>query len=301
MVRLIASISASALLLGGAIRPVPPVDGQDTAASIVYVTARDSADRPVEGLGVNDITIKEDGKERQILSVERAEIRPQVSILVDDNGTGVFGFGLLRFAERLQGNAEVSIRAITNQVQLIADFSPDVNVWMAAIGRLGVRPGTPEGGQLLEGIFEAAKDLGRRESRRPVILALTVGGDEQSPRLATQVLNEVWKSHAALHVVFVEGPTLRSQRSANRPSDLLEGGFNLSRVLGDGPKESGGRRREVLATGVVLNEVQNVASDLRNQYVVAYARPAIGNPTKLQVTSKRRGVTVIAPTRAPAR
>jgi hypothetical protein len=300
MPRLLTSIAA-ALVLSAALEQVATVSAQDTAASIIYVTAADSQDRPIGGLGVDDFIIKEDGKERQILSVERAEIQPQISVLVDDNGTGVFGFGLVRLAERLQGNAEMSFRTVINQVQLIADFSPDVNVWMAALGRLGVRPGTPEGGQLLEGIFETARDFTRRESRRPVILALTVGGDEQSPRLATQVLNELWKSHAALHVVFVNSPAVRPQRAASRPSDLLEGGFNLGRVLGDGPKETGGRRREVLATGAVLNDVQRVASDLRDQYVIAYARPAAGNPLRLQVTSKRRGVTVIAPTRAPAR
>jgi len=278
-----------------------PTQAPLAAASVIFVTATDGRGGPIEGLGVDDFMVKEDGKEREVLSVEPATARLQIVVLVDDNGTGVFGYGLSRLAERLQGNADIAFRAVTNQVQTIADFSPDVNVWMSAIGRLGVRPATPEGGQLLEGIFEAAKDFTKREARRPVIVALTVGGDEQSPRLATQVLNELWKSHAALNVIFVDNPAVRPTRPASKPSDLLENNVNLARVLGDGPKESGGRRREVLATGVVQNEVQQIATELRRQYAIAYVRPNGNGSSKLQVSSRRPGVSVTAPTRAPAR
>jgi hypothetical protein len=86
-----------------------------------------------------------------------------------------------------------------------------------------------------------------------------------------------------------------------KPSDLLENNFNLSKVIGDGPKESGGIRRDVLTAGLVQTEVQQVAADLLNQYEVAYARPPAGNaPRKLQVSVRRGGATVVAPTRAPA-
>jgi hypothetical protein len=222
--------------------------------------------------------------------------------LIDDSGSGVFRYGLIRFAELLAGQAELAIRIVTNQVQTISDFSADATVWNAAIQRTGVRPATPEGGQLLEGIFEAARDLRRREARRPVIVALTVGGDEQSPHLASEVLNELWKSRAALHVIYVESPAVRPSRPNSRPSDLLEGNFNLSRVLGDGPKESGGRRHDVLAMNAVLTEIQQIALDLRNQYVISYARPSTASPpSKLQVDVRRHDVTVTAPTRAPAR
>ena len=302
MVRSFLALVLSSVALGSpvAISPVP--SAQDSSGSIIYVSVVDRRGLAVRDLRVSDFAIKEDGKERQILSVESATLPPHVAILIDDNGSGIFAYGLTRLAELLQGHAELAIRLVTNQVQMIADFSADVPVWTEAIRRTGVRPATPEGGQLLEGIFEAAHDLARREARRPVIVALTVGGDEQSPRLASEVLNELWKSRAALHVIYVEGPAVRPGRSSNRPSDLLEGSFNLSRVLGDGPKESGGRRHDVLAMNAILIEVQQIAMDLKNQYVISYARPRTGNPaTKLQVQVLRQDVSVIAPTRAPPR
>jgi hypothetical protein len=221
-------------------------------------------------------------------------------VLVDDNGTGIFRFGLTRFAESMQGRAEMAIRVVTNQVHTVVDFTPDVKVWLAGISRLTVRPATPEGGQLIEGIVTAASELRKREARRPVIVALTVGGSEQSPRQSNEVLDELWRSHAALHVVFAE-TIARPAPNVTKPSDLLENNFNLNKVIGDGPKESGGIRRDVLTAGLVQTEVQQVAADLLSQYEVTYARPAGGNPPRrLQVSVRRSGATVTAPTRAPA-
>jgi hypothetical protein len=74
----------------------------------------------------------------------------------------------------------------------------------------------------------------------------------------------------------------------------------LSKVIGDGPKESGGIRRDVLTAGLVQTEVQQVAADLLNQYEITYVRPGGGNaPRKLQVSVRRDGASVVAPTRAP--
>jgi hypothetical protein len=164
-----------------------------------------------------------------------------------------------------------------------------------------LRPATPEGGQLLEGIFNAAREITQREPARPVIIALTVGGEEQSPLPSRRVLDELNKSRASLHVLFVDIPSVRPARPATKPSDLLESNFNLNRVLGDGPGESGGRHREVLAMNALVVEVQETARDLLSQYAITYSRGTSRNPQKLQVYVRRPNMTVIAPTRAPRR
>jgi hypothetical protein len=265
----------------------------------VFAHVTDRRRAPIEDLQPADFLVKEDGKEREVISAVAATQPLQIVVLVDDNGTGIFRYGLARFAESLQGRAEMAIRVVTNQVQTVVNFTPDVKVWMAGISRMTVRPATPEGGQLIEGIVTAASDLRKREARRPAIVALTVGGSEQSPRMSTNVLDELWRSHAALHVVFAE-TIARPAPTVTKPSDLLENNFNLSKVIGDGPKESGGIRRDVLTAGLVQTEVQQVAADLLNQYEITYVRPGGGNaPRKLQVSVRRDGASVVAPTRAP--
>lgn len=277
-----------------------PVDS--ASSRVVYVTALNDRNSPVADLSATDFAVKEDGKLRDVTSVRPATSQLQIAVLVDDNGTGMFRPGLAAFAELLQDRAEISLRVVTGQVQTVMDYTTDVRAWIAGIGKLGVRPPTPEGGQLLEGVSEAAKQLKKREAHRPVIVALTVGGQEQSTLQSRQVLDELHDSRASLHVVFAESPAVRPSSPATKPSDLLEGNFNLSRVIGDGPKESGGRRQDVLATQTVLTAVQTIARDLLMQYELTYARPAGGRPpVKLDVSVARKGVKVIAPTRAPGR
>lgn len=275
--------------------------GQTPASTqLVYVTAVNAEKAAIVDLDPADFLVKEDGKECTVIAVERASSTMQVAILLDDNGTGIFRFGLNGLGELLQGRAEIALSVVTNQVQKLFDYTPDAKIWFAGFSRTGVRPATPEGGQLLEGVFATARELKSREARRPIILTLTVGGEEQSPLAASQVLDALHRSRASLHVLYVDIPAVRPTKPAGRPSDLLEGNFNLSRVLGDGPRESGGRRREVLAMKALTSEVQSIARDLLSQYSIAYARPPSKNsPQKLQVSVRRPGVTVIAPTRAP--
>jgi hypothetical protein len=272
-----------------------------SSEATVYANIIDNQNKHVTGLGLVDLFVKEDGVERPVISAEPATAELQVAILVDDNGTGIFRFGLNALGEMLQGRASISLSVVTNQVQRVFDYTTDPKIWHAGFERTGIRPATPEGGQLLEGIYSAEKDITRREPRRPVIIALTVGGEEQSPLPSRRVLDDLNKSRASLHVLFVDIPAVRPSRPVAKPSDLLEGNFNLSRVLGDGPAESGGRRREVLAMNALAVEVQAIARDLLAQYAITYSRGTAKNPQKLQVSVRRPNMAVIAPTRAPRR
>jgi hypothetical protein len=267
----------------------------------VYATVIDNQKKHVTDLGIADLFVKEDGVERPVVSVEPATAEMEIAILVDDNGTGIFRFGLNGLGELLQGRARIALSVITNQVQRVFDYTTDSKIWFAGFGRTGLRPATPEGGQLLEGIYSAIKEMTGREVRRPVIIALTVGGEEQSPLQSRRVLDDLNKSRASLHVLFVDIPAVRPSRPAAKPSDLLESNLNLNRVLGDGPGESGGRRRDVLAMNALVVEVQETARDLLSQYAITYSRGTSKNPQKLQVSVRRPNTTVIAPTRAPRR
>jgi hypothetical protein len=302
MTRLCVAASLVALPLAAAATAADQATPPTSAPRHVYAIAVDSRDLPVTDLTAADFVVKEDGRERQVTSAAISTAPLQIVIIVDDNGTGIFRYGLTDFAQRLQGRGELALRVVVGQVRNVLDYTTSFQAWMAAITGLGVRPPTPEGGQLLEGVSEAAKELRRREAQHPVILALTVGGEEHSTLLGRQVLDQLHESRAALHVIFAGNAAVRSADPARNAADLLDRNLNLSQVLGDGPKQSGGRRRDVIATQAVLAELQQVAREITAQYGVTYLRPVDGRtPQRLQVTVTRRGVTVVAPTRAPAR
>jgi hypothetical protein len=180
----------------------------------VYVSVVDKDGAPITDLTAADFTIKENGKERPILNVLPATGPLQIALLVDDNGTGLFRVGIARFIEALLGRAEFSISTVTGQMLKLVDYTAKAQPLSEAIAKLNARPSTNDGGQLLDGISETALELEKREARRPVIVALTVGGQEHSTLPAHHVLDNLRKSGASLHVLTVVNNTLRSQPTA---------------------------------------------------------------------------------------
>jgi VWFA-related protein len=264
----------------------------------VYVTVTDKNNVPVTDLGIGDFVVKEGGKTRDVVEAGMTNVPLKIALIVDDNGTGIFRYGVAKFIERLQGRAEFALSTVTGQHQKLVDYTTDVGELTTAINQLTARPATNDGGQLLEGVFETAKDFQRRPTRRPVIVALTVGGEEHSTVPAHHVLEELQKSGAALHVIAFNNSALRATAAVSRPGALLEENLNLSEVLGDGPKQSGGKREELVASAGVVVGLQELAEALRSQYSVSFSRsdpPKAGD--KLSVSVKRSGLTVRAPVR----
>jgi VWFA-related protein len=246
----------------------------------VFVTALEENGAPVVDLVAADFTIKEDGKNRDVLTVELARVPMQIAIIVDDNGSGIFRSGLVSFVQLLQGRAEMSLSSVMGQTQKLVDYTASAQKLVDAIVQLTARPAIPDGGQLLEGIFQAARDQEKREASRPVIVAVTVPGEEHSTLPAHQVLDQLAKSGTTLYVISVANSAIRQMRAIDKPSALLDENLNLSEVLGEGPKQSGGSREVIVAAAGVTSGLQRIASALKNQYAIAYSRAPQGRSTE---------------------
>lgn len=292
-----ALLAASASTAPGQAPPAP-----DAFTRTVYVTVTDRNGTLVDDLTTADFVVKEGSKVREVVQAGPATTPMRIALLIDDNGSGIFRYGVAKFIERMQGRAEFALSTVTGQHLKIVDYTANVEALIEAIGRLNARPGTADGGQLLEGIFETAKDLEKRKAQRSVIVVLTVGGEEHSPLPAHHVLDQLQKSGAALNVISVSSSALRSMAAVQKPAGLLGENMNLSEVLGDGPKQSGGRSDEIVATAGLVAGLQELAQTLAHQYAVAYTRPEKGNSSdKISVSVKRPGLTVRAPVRVPTR
>jgi hypothetical protein len=279
---------------------VPAIAGAQPLTRHVYITALDRNGAAVADLTAADVEVKEGGKTREITALRPANGPLQIALLVDDNGTGLFRVAIARFIESLLGRAEFSIVTVAGQPRKLTEFTANSDVLREAIGQLNARPGTPDGGQLLSGIHEAALDFERRRVERPVIVALTVGGEEHTPLPPHHVLEQLRKSGAPLHVVSVIGSQLRSTAAVGRSGDLLNENMSLNEVLGDGPKRSGGRREEVPALAGAATGLNQLADALKHQYLVEYKLPDGVKPAdRFSVSSKRKGITLRAPTHIP--
>jgi VWFA-related protein len=266
----------------------------------VFVFAFDDKGTPVTDLTPADFSVQEGGKSREVLKAEVSRDPMSIAILVDDNGSGFFRAGVAQFMQTLLGHGRFAVSAVIGQTQKIVDYTTDIEALRDAIARLAPRPATPDGGQLLEGISEAAREQAQRKLNRPVIVALTVGGEEHSTLEAHQVLEQLRDSGASLHVISVAASAIRSTVAAKKPSDMLDSTINISEVLGDGPKQSGGRRDEIVASVGVVDSLQKLADELLHQYRIDYQLPeGVKAEERFHITVKRHGVSLRAPSRIP--
>lgn len=271
--------------------------------NVVYVSAVDRGGVPATDLTDKDFVLKEGGDIREIVKVQRATAPLHIALIIDDSGTGIFRFAVANFVDQMLGRAQFAIKRVVGQVLTLVDYTADIERLRQAVGGLKVMTETPRGGQIVEGIFEASKELQRRAVERPVIVVFTDTDAEYSTLPAAHVLNQLADSGAVLYVIsvakMVQGTLPNSGVVADKPSDLLDKAVDVNQVLGDGPKQSGGRRAEIIGTAGSIPVLQQIGDELKYQYVITYIVPAGEKPNqKLSVSTKRKGISIHAPSRS---
>jgi hypothetical protein len=248
----------------------------------VYFSAVDENGVHVTDLTAAELTVKEGGQERAIDAVKPATAPMQVSLLVDDGGTGGFQAAVGQFIQATFGRAEYAIRVMQPQAIKVQDFTKNGDELRAALGRMGQRGRVqPDDEQIIAGVFDAAKELRQREARRPSIIALTITGEKPLADTADATLNALKASGASLSVVYLTG-------------------VGLGKVLGDGPKQSGGMIEQVTGNMALGPKLAKVATNLLNQYVLTYTVPdGVKLNEKLSLSTTRKGVKLLAPTKLP--
>jgi len=280
---------------------------QDQRTRTVYVSVTDKNGTAITDMQADEFEVKEAGKPREIARASAATLPLRIVLLVADQGTGAFQLGLARFMQRLLGHAEFQLVSVIVQPEKLTDFSHEGRDLSAALNRLGPR-GRERGAQLMEAIQDAARDV-QHDDRRPVIVVMRLGGEAASSITGDDVRQQLRRSGAALYVISAAGAqgvappqatgtdAVSVQQGHLRDSELAEGAFNLAQVLGDGAQESGGRHDQVIAT-THAKALEQIANELLHQYEIAYVSADGVKPgDKLSVSSRRKGVTVRAPSR----
>jgi hypothetical protein len=248
----------------------------------VYFSATDDKGAFVTDLTAADLLVKEGGKERVIDDVKPATAPIQVSFLVDDGGTGGFQFAVSQFIQATFGRAEYAVRVLQPQAIKVQDFTKNGDELRTALGRIGQRGRVqPDNEQMIAGVFDAAKELRAREARRPAIVAMTISGEKPLADTADETLNVLKASGASLSVVYLAG-------------------VELGKVLGDGPKQSGGVIEQITGNSSLSPTLAKVATNLLSQYVLTYTLPDGVKPNeKFSLSTTRKGVKLLAPTKLP--
>ena len=266
------------LLTTASVTARPPADVTRT----VHFSAIDGKGVHVTDLTEADLTVKEGGKDRAISAVRPSTMPMHVSILIDDGGTGGFQAALAQFIQQTFGRAEYSIRVLSPQAIKVAEFTRDGDELRNVVRRMGPRGRIQvDTEQIIAGVSDAAKELIERRARRAAIIALTAAGEKTQSDLADEALEALQNSGASLSVVYVTG-------------------IELGRVLGDGPRHSGGIIEQVTGNTALTPAIMKLSETLNNQYMLTYTLPDGVKPNeRFALSTSRKGVKLIAPTRLP--
>ena len=273
---------ALALLLTSRLGATPGAEiPREEVRRTVYFSAVDSAGAPVTDLTAADLTVKEGGKERVIGSVQPANVPLQVSLLVDDAGTGGFRASVAQFLQKTSGRGQFAITVLSPQPIKLTDYTNEPDAFNQALGRLGPRGRiVPDTEQIIEAVREAANELVQRRGRRAIIV-LTVSGEKAASELADDALGALKRSGATLSVVSITGA-------------------DAGKVLGDGPRQSGGTVLQVSGASALGGVLLQIADNLIHQYALTYTLPDGVKPNdRLSLATSRKGVTLLAPSKIP--
>ena len=268
----------------------------EAAERTVYVTVVDGNGAAVTDLTAADLVVKEGGKEREIVKAGPASAKMRLTIAVEERlmADAAVRQAMFAFMKRVIDKAEIRLVTIGLRNNTAADYTSALDVLVAGINKLTLNP-RPES-QVAEGVNEVASELiaARPERSALVVLAFSGGQAGVDPR---SVLEKVRQSGVTMSAVTLAGGTTDSSSAAS-----LADQSGREQVLGDGPKQSGGRRLEVPSTGAFPQALQQIANDLLAQYAITYTLPEGVKPDKrFSISSKRRGVTLRAPSMIPDR
>ncbi len=275
----------------------------DPTSRSVYVTVVDDQGQPVTGLTAADFAVKEGGKDRDIASVEPARAKMHVAVMIEETLAPMGGVrnALGEFVKRTYQVAEISLILVGQRNTTTVEYTSDPNALVAGINNLPLNVQQQTQTMVPEGIFDLSKVLEKDKPERPVIVLLALEKQQASAEQPQNVLNQLARSGAMMYVVSMEGGSSSSGTSGVGRASADNGGMDMAgraQVMGDGPKQSGGRRIEVAALTAFPKGIQQIADDLMAQYVITYTLPDGVKPSdRLAVSLKKKGATLRAPTK----
>ena len=260
----------------------------------VFVTLT-ANDAPVTDLTPADFVVKEGGKEREVVKAAPATAPMRLALAIEERliGDTNVRMALFEFMKRVVDRAQVSLITIGLRNNAVVDYTSSLEALVGGINKFTLNPSGDSA--VAEGVLDLAGRFIEAKPERPVIVVVSFSGGQAgvTPRM---VLDRLRDSGAQMHSVTLAGSTSAA------PLGSLSDQSGREQVLGDGPKQSGGRRIEVTSTLAIGRALQQIANELASQYAITYVLPDGVKPDRrFNINVKRRGVSVRAPSEIPAR
>lgn len=289
-------VTAVAVALGTAVHPATSLLAREPITRTVYVTAENSNGQPVTDLTAKDFRLRENGRDREVTAVEPATERMRIAVMVEEllTPTGGVRQGVFEFAKAMVTRAEIALVVVGQSNREAVPYTTDLSALIAGINALPLSQ-RQQTSHVPEGIYQMSRVFAKERPARPIMVMVAFDSQQASSEEPQNVLNNLKDSNAQLHVVSIQAP--QNASDVTGAAGVMEAS-GRAQVLGDGPRQSGGRQWPVNALTAVPKAMLAIANDLSNQYKITYVLPdGVKGSDRVNVTMNRNGVTLRAPTR----
>lgn len=259
----------------------------------VYFTAVDRAGTHITDLTPADLTIREGGRDRPVLTLHPSTARLKVSLAIAERLSPdiVVRQAVSRFIQQFQGAADIALYLIGAGNAKLVDYTRDPQPLLKALASLPMR--SQGGGNLVESLFELTRDQRSIEGRRAIVL-LATEVPEPTTVTANGVLDQLRDTGTVLYAATVVGPATSLQMSPDNMARLeTVEEVERDRALNDGTRQSGGLRLPVLRVDDFSRALDSIRGELQHEWVATYTMPSgTKSDGRVSLSSKRRGVTV---------
>jgi Ca-activated chloride channel homolog len=230
------------------------------------VTVIDQNNNPVFGLSKEDFTVYEDKVKQTINSLSREEVPLSFGIVIDTSGTmrpilqtvSDAGRDLIK---QMRPDDEAFLAQFKIESELVQDFTHDKRELEESMEQLYTMGGTA----LLDAIIATSDYANEKgEHRRKAIVVISDGIEKNSASKIKEVIDAIKENEVQLYMIgFIEEDETRSffgKSARKKAQELL---FNLA-------EDSGGRAFFPKDVAEIPAIAQQIAKDMRTQYVISY-------------------------------
>jgi VWFA-related protein len=247
----------------------------------VYAVVRDKQKRLIPNLNREDFELAEDGVRQEIRYFSRETDTPlTLCILIDTSPSQQRVLGIeqeeaLKFLQQVV-RPEKDLTCVLQfdvEVELLQDFTNNLRLLSRAIERTVIRgggggplpapvPGVSQGGtHLYDAVYLAAHDLMRHEVGRKVLILLSDGEDQGSKVKLAAALEAAQKADIIIYSIAIIDRAFYFGHVM---------GFSGDSVLKKLAEETGGRVIQVERIKDTAAAFQELAQELRTQYLLGY-------------------------------
>lgn len=239
----------------------------DTNLVLLDVTVTDQSNQPVYDLKRDDFTVYEDKVKQELNEVTREEVPVSFGLVIDTSGSmrsklQQVSDAALLLVKTMREKDEAFVASFKAEPELVQDFTADRRDLEDALNELYSSGGT----SLLDAIIATADYAQQKaKQRRKALIIITDGLEKNSSVKEKEVIEALKEDEAQIYLVgFIDEDD--NEKSFFNKSPAKKARELLSRLAGD----SGGRAFFPKEISEMPAIAEQIAKDLRTQYVVSY-------------------------------